>query len=264
MKRIITTILSLGFFCISSFAFADTITVSAAASLTNAFKEIGEAFEAKHPGNSVKFNFAASGVLLQQIIQGAPVDVFAAADQESMDKAQVEGVIKEKTRADFTGNGLVLITPVDSKLTIKSLNDLKGTDIKHIAIGNPATTPAGRYARAAMQQANVWTAIEPKLVLAENVRQSLNYVGRGEVDAGFVFSTDAKQDAGKVKVVLTIPTVKAGKTSGQWVANPITYPIAEIAHSKAPLASAFITFVRSPEGQTILAGYGFIPLQAKR
>ena len=257
MKRFLSVFAAISFLLLSSFSYAQTLTVSAAASLTNAFNEIGKAFETKHPESKIQFNFAASGVLLQQITQGAPVDVFASADQETMDKAEAQGVIKAGTRVDFVGNNLVLIVPTDSKLKFTSLNDLLQADVKHIAIGNPATTPNGRYARAAMQHAGVWTAIEPRLVLAENVRQSLSYVGRGEVDAGFVFSTDAKQDEGKVNVALTIPTVKAGNAEGEWIPSPIVYPAAEVASTKHKLAPAFITFLRSPEGQTILAKYGF-------
>ena len=261
MKRLFISIFTACTFFTSPLSSAETITVSAAASLTNAYTEIGQAFEAKHPGDKVEFNFAASGALLQQILQGAPVDVFASADQATMDKAQAENMLKNDTRANFIGNGLVLITPIDSKLTITSLNDLTGAQIVHIAMGNPDTTPNARYARAAMQKEGVWAAVEPKLVLAANVRQSLNYVSQGEVEAGFVFSTDAKQDEGKVKVVLVIPTVAAGEEEGEWVSSPIVYPIAETVQSNKPLAAAFIAFVLSEEGQAILAKYGFVPVK---
>lgn len=261
MKRVLSIFLATGIFWGALSAAAQNLTVSAAASLTNAFKEIGPAFEKKYPGCKVEFNFAASGVLLQQIIQGAPVDVLAAADQETMDKAQREGVIKETTRTDFIGNSLVLITPIKSPLALNALSDLKNEQIKYIAIGNPATTPNGRYARVVLQQAGLWAELEHKLVLAENVRQSLSYVGRGEADAGFVFSTDAKQDAEKVIVALTMPTVKAGSTGKEWIASPIVYPIAEVARRQNALAGTFIVFVRSSEGQAILAKYGFVPVK---
>ena len=260
MKRIVVSLFTACAFFTSPLSSAETLTVSAAASLTNAYTELGQAFEAKHAGDKVEFNFAASGALLQQIIQGAPVDVFASADQATMDKAQAEGMIKEGTRADFIGNGLVLIVPIDSKLNITSMQDLTTDQVKLIAMGNPDTTPNARYARAAMQKEGVWAGVEPKLVLAANVRQSLNYVSQGEVEAGFVFSTDAKQDEGKVKVVLVIPTVKAGAKEGEWEPSPIVYPIAEIKQSNKPLAAEFIAFVLSDEGQAILAKYGFVPV----
>lgn len=245
----------------SSVALADTITVSAAASLTNAYTELGAGFESQHPEHKIEFNFGASGTLLQQILQGAPVDVFASADQATMDKAESEGMIKAGTRQDFIANGLVLIVPVDSTLEFNSLNDLTRSEVEHIAMGNPDTTPNARYARAAMQKEGVWAQVEPKLVLGANVRQSLSYVSRGEVDAGFVFSTDAKQDEGKVKVALTVPTVAAGDKEGEWVPLPIVYPIAETAQNQTPAAAEFIRYVLSHEGQAILEKYGFVPIK---
>ncbi|MDR0770471.1 MAG: molybdate ABC transporter substrate-binding protein [Burkholderiales bacterium] len=267
MKRFSLRVLRSGVVCAvmalsAATASAETLTVSAAASLTNAFKEIGKGFEAAHPGNTVIFNFAASGVLLQQITQGAPVDVFASADQETMDKAAAGNHIKKETRVNFTGNGLVVIVPKDSTLKITGLKDLVSADIKRVVIGNPATTPNGRYARAAMQAAGVWEAVQAKLVLAESVRQSLSYVGRGEVDVGFVFSTDARQDEHKVDVALTVPPVAKEEKSGQWIPSPIVYPVAEAALSKSQLGSAFIAYLRSPDGQKVLERYGFLPVQS--
>ena len=261
MKRTLLSIFAAGAVLASPFAMAETLTVSAAASLTNAYTELGQNFEAKNPEHKIEFNFGASGSLLQQILQGAPVDVFASADQATMDKAEAEGMIKQGTRADFIGNGLVLIIPIDSKRTFNTLSELTADDVKHVAMGNPDTTPNARYARAAMQKDGVWAEVEPKLVLASNVRQSLSYVSRGEVEAGFVFSTDAKQDEGKVKVALVVPTVAAGEKSGEWVPSPIVYPIAETAQSKTQLAGDFIAYVLSDEGQATLAKYGFISVK---
>lgn len=261
MKRTLLSIAAIGAVITSPLAFADTIAVSAAASLTNAYTEIGKAFEAKNPEHKVEFNFGASGTLLQQILQGAPVDVFASADQATMDKAVAEGMIKKDTRVDFIGNGLVLIVPKDSKLSFDSLEQLTADSVEHIAMGNPDTTPNARYARAALQKEGLWEKVEPKLVLASNVRQSLSYVSRGEVEAGFVFSTDAKQDEDKVKVELVVPTVAAGEKAGEWVPNPIVYPIAETAQTKSKASAEFIAYVLSDEGQATLAKYGFVPIK---
>lgn len=261
MKRTLVSLLAACAFVASPLALAETITVSAASSLTNAYTELGKNFEAKNPEHKVEFNFGASGALLQQILQGAPVDVFASADQATMDKAEAEGMIKKDTRQDFIGNGLVLIVPVDSQRSFSSLNDLTADDVKHVAMGNPDTTPNARYARAAMQKAGVWSAVEPKLVLGSNVRQSLSYVSRGEVEAGFVFSTDAKQDEGKVKVALVVPTVAAGEKEGEWKPSPIVYPIAEATQSKKALSADFIAYVMSDDGQATLAKYGFVPIK---
>lgn len=260
MKRTLLSIAALGAVLISPLAVADTIAVSAA-SLTNAYTELGKAFEAKNPEHKVEFNFGASGTLLQQILQGAPVDVFASADQQTMDKAVEEGMVKKDSRVDFIGNGLVLIVPKDSKLSFDSLEQLTADNVEHIAMGNPDTTPNARYARAALQKEGLWEKVEPKLVLASNVRQSLSYVSRGEVEAGFVFSTDAKQDEDKVNVALVIPTVAAGEKAGEWVPNPIVYPIAETTQTKSKVSADFIAYVLSDEGQAILAKYGFIPIK---
>ncbi len=225
---------------------AEELIVSAAASLTNAFKEIGQGFERKHAGDRITFNFAASGALLAQIEKGAPVDVFASADQETMDKAEAGRHLEPGSRRDFAGNSLVVVVPRDSTLKLDGLAALADPEVERVAIGNPATTPNGRYARAALAAAGQWGAVEPKLVLAENVRQSLNYVGRGEVEAGFVFATDAAQDKDKVRIALEVPTEQA-----------IVYPIAVVAGSRKPLARAFVDYVRSAEGQAVLKRYGF-------
>ena len=143
----------------------------------------------------------------------------------------------------------------------QSLEQLTADNVEHIAMGNPDTTPNARYARAALQKEGLWEKVEPKLVLASNVRQSLSYVSRGEVEAGFVFSTDAKQDEDKVNVALVIPTVAAGEKAGEWVPNPIVYPIAETTQTKSKVSADFVAYVLSDEGQAILAKYGFIPIK---
>ncbi|HMM54667.1 MAG TPA: molybdate ABC transporter substrate-binding protein [Candidatus Desulfobacillus sp.] len=227
-------------------ASAAEVTVSAAASLTDAFREIGRGYEARHPGARVLLNFGASGALLQQIAKGAPVDVFASADQETMDQAQQQNLIAE--RRDFTRNALVLIVPADSKLAFGALGDLGQDGVKRIAMGNPASVPVGRYARRALENAKLWTAVEARIIHAQNVRQALDYVARGEVDAGFVFATDAAIMKDKVKVALDVP---AG--------TPISYPIARVAAgANAEEARRFIAYVLSPAGQEVLARFGFL------
>ncbi len=224
---------------------ADEVLVSAAASLTEAFTEMGKAYEAKNPGVAVKFNFAASGQLLQQIAQGAPVDIFASADQKTMDTAEEKGLIVSGTRRDFAGNRLVLITPPGSKY-VGSLADIRG--LSRIAIGNPEFVPAGRYVKAMLEKEGIWKDVEKSLILGVSVRQVLDYVARGEVDAGFVFATDATLAGDRVVGALEFspPT-------------PITYPISVVKGSaKAGLAESFISFVLSGDGKAILARYGFV------
>ena len=185
---------------------AQELMVSAAASLTNAFKELAPLFEAKHPGSKVLLNFAASDALVQQVAKGAPVDVLACADQESMDKAETQKLLTAGSRQNFAGNSLVLIVPTDSDLTIRSVADLAQASVTRIAMGNPASVPAGRYAQQALEQGKLWSAVQPKAIYALSVRQSLDYVARGEVDAGFVYNTDAAIQKNKVRVVSTVPS----------------------------------------------------------
>ncbi|MES2160734.1 MAG: molybdate ABC transporter substrate-binding protein [Pseudomonadota bacterium] len=228
-------------------ASATDITVSAAASLTNAFKEIGAAYEKEHAGDKVQFNFAASDPLVQQIAKGAPVDVFASADQDAMDKADSLKLLAAGSRKNFASNSLVLITPVAASLPIKGIADLQQAAVTRVTMGNPASVPVGRYTRHALEQARLWAAVEPKAIFGASVRQSLDYVARGEVDAGFVYATDAAVMKDKVKVVATVPTE-----------TPVSYPIAVIAAGPQAVAGQqFADYVRSSTGQAILAKYGF-------
>ncbi|MBV8605256.1 MAG: molybdate ABC transporter substrate-binding protein [Pelomonas sp.] len=223
------------------------LTVSAAASLAESFRELAPAFEAQHPGTHVVLNFAASDALLAQIRQGAPVDVFASADEATLDKAQAAGLLAAGTRHVFSHNALVLIVPGDARHVPKGLADLRDPAYARVALGAPAGVPAGRYAQGALQGAGLWDAVAPKAVFATNVRQALDYVVRGEVDAGFVYATDAQAFADKVRVVFDVATP-----------TPIAYPLAVVEGSRAAeLARAFADFVRSPAGQAVLARHGF-------
>ena len=228
-------------------ASAADVTVSAAASLTNAFRELAQAFESAHPGDKVLLNFAASDPLVQQIAKGAPVDVFASADQEAMDKAEALKLVAAGTRRDFVANTVVLIVPAASAFKPAALADLDAATVVRLTTGNPASVPIGRYARDALMKAGVWARLEPKFVYGASVRQSLDYVARGEVDAGFVYATDVMAQKDKVRAVLTVPTT-----------SPVRYPIAVLAGAPQPaLARSFVQYTLSPAGQAILVKYGF-------
>ena len=230
-----------------SSAQAAELIVSAAASLTHAFRVVGKLFEKGHPGHEIVFNFASSDVLLAQVAKGAPVDVFATADMESMDRAEKQGLLAPGTRRTLLRNSLVLIAPTASTTTLTGLSSLEDTSVRRIAIGNPASVPAGRYARAAMENAGVWSKLEPKLILAQNVRQALDYVVRGEVDAGLVYATDAAIMKDKVRVAGAVPTT-----------TPILYPVALIKDSRnRALAESFFKFLGSDAAQGVFARYGF-------
>ena len=228
-------------------AWAADLTVSAAASLTNAFKEIAPLFEARNPDTKVLLNFGASGALLQQIANGAPADVFASADQESMDQAQARSLVKPAERRNFASNRLVVIVPAAGGQAPKALADLGTRAYGRIAIGLPASVPVGRYTQGVLEKAGLWAAIAPKTIGAHNVRQALDYVARGEVDAGFVYGTDAAVMADKVTVALTVPTEV-----------PVLYPIAPVTSGpNAAAAQKFVAFVLTPPAQAVLAKYGF-------
>ena len=226
---------------------AAEVTVSAASSLTNAFKDIAANFEAAHPEHKVLLNFAGSGELLQQISKGAPVDVFASADQETMDKAQAQGLLTNASRRDFVHNTLVVITPANSSLKLTQLSDLQRTDLQRLAVSNPDSVPVGRYSKQALLANNLWDMLVEKMINTQNVRQSLDYVARDEVDAGFVYATDAAIMADKVKVQFTVP-----------LDTVVSYPIAVTKEGSAKaLSQQFIDYTFSEDSQAVLSQYGF-------
>ena len=227
---------------------AEDLMVAAASSLTNAFTEIGKAYEQARPGTRVLFNYGASGQLLQQISRGAPVDVFASADIETMDRADKQRLVLGSSRVNFAANKLLLVLPGDSDLKISTLAGLADPKVQRIAIGTPETVPVGRYAKSALDKAGLWEGLKPKFIYTQNVRQSLDYVFRGEVEAGFVYLTDAATSPVKV---LTAMDVR--------VEQPILYPIAAVkGWGNQNRALDFIAFVRSEAGQKILGKYGFL------
>jgi molybdate transport system substrate-binding protein len=233
---------------LASPAVAADLVVSAASSLTNAFRAVARSYEASHPETHVVLNFASSDTLMRQIANGAPADVFASADQVAMNRAQAQGLIAAGSRTNFAGNQLVLIVPSSRHAVIRSLQDLRAPGFKRIAWGNPASVPVGRYTERVLEAAGLAKSLEPKAVLAENVRQCLDYVSRDEVDAGFVYATDAAIARGHVRVALRLPSPQ-----------PITYPIAIVAGTAHRAeAQSFQQFVLSPKGRSLLARYGFL------
>jgi molybdate transport system substrate-binding protein len=241
MQRIAAAVLWLA----AGAAAAADVTVSAAASLGNAFREAAAAFEAAHPSEKVLLNFAASDALAAQIARGAPVDVFASADQDAMDR--VQPLLAPGSRRDFASNRLVLALPATSKIALRTLADLRQPALRRLTTGNPASVPVGRYARGALEKAGLWGELEQRFVFGTNVRQSLDYIARGEVEAGLVYQTDVASQPGKVRMAMVVPT-----------AAPITYPLAVLRSApNAAGARAFADFILSAAGQAILARHGF-------
>lgn len=233
---------------------AADILVSAAASLREALQEAGQAFQAQHPGTKVAFNFGASGALASQIEQGAPVDIFASANQEHLDRLARQGLLLTQTRRDFAANALVLIQPAGGP-GLAQPQDLLGPQVRLLALGDPALVPAGQYARQALTSLQLWEPLRPKLVLAADVRQVREYVLRGEVEAGLVFASDMamkpRAEPLRARVALTLDP---------GLHQPILYPAAVLKGSGQPQeAAAFLDFLISPPGQAILARWGFQP-----
>ncbi|SES83629.1 molybdate transport system substrate-binding protein [Methanococcoides vulcani] len=224
------------------------ITVSAGAGMTESFTEIEQEFEAQHPDVDVNLNFAGSGSLRMQIEAGAPIDVFASASQKHMDILESEQLIDADTRHDFAENSLVMIVPRSGGNKIMSLEDLTDGSVTKIAIGDPEVAPVGRYAKGALEEASLWDDVSEKLIYAETVKQVLVYVENGDVDAGFVYMTDAmSSDMDEIDVVAQIP-----------VTTSIIFPIAIVSSSAEKQASReFIDYVLSDEGKDIFVKYGY-------
>src|SRR5208283_1644246 len=170
LEKILLLFISVTVFLSPALTFAespDEITVSAAISLKNAFEEIGRLYETEKSGTKIIFNFGASGDLMRQIEGGAPVDVFASAARKDMDEAEKKGLIAVGSRVNFAANSVVLIVPLKSGTAMTSFEDLKSGSIKKIAVGNPKTVPAGRYAEEVLKYYNMLDEIKDKFIFTE-------------------------------------------------------------------------------------------------
>lgn len=229
------------------------ITVLAAVSLTDVLQEIAGEFKTE-TGISVRYSFAASSALARQIESGAPADVFVSADLEWMDYLQQKSLIDAASRLNIAGNELVLIAPAASAIALEiapSFALAAALGDGRLAIADPSSVPAGRYALAALTALGVWSSVEHRLVPAENVRAALAYVSRGEVPLGIVYRTDALVDP-KVRVVDTFP---AGTHA------PIVYPAAATGRG-LEMATKFLEFLAGARAREILRRHGFTTPQA--
>lgn len=234
----------------------ENLTVSAAVSLKDAFNEVGELYKSK-TGRTVNFNFGASGALQKQIETSAPVDVFASAGAKQMDELVSNNLIDKDSRRDFALNKLVVISQKDKgEVIFPNLKELlTQANIKKIAVGNPKTVPAGQYADEAFEKLNLKKEIQSKLIFAEDVRQVLDYVVRGEVELGIVYQSDVKTGNDRVDFLMFVP---------EDLHSPILYPIAIIKDSKQKSsAKEFVDLVLSAEGRQILQKYGFAAASEK-
>jgi molybdate transport system substrate-binding protein len=232
-------------------ASAQEVVLSVAISMREAVQELGRGFSAARPGVILRYNLGSSGELQKQIEAGAPVDLFISAGARQMDELEARGLLVPATRRVFAWNVLTVIKPADSRVDITKAADLAEPRVGRIVIGNPKTVPAGQYAEECLRVLGLWERLQPKLVLAENVRQALDYVARGEVEAGFVYTTDAATQKTGVKEAFRPP---------EDTYRPVTYPAAVVAASKQPaLARAFLDLLASRDGQAVLARHGFLP-----
>lgn len=243
---------TLAFLCCFLFSLtvsAADLTVHAAVSLTDALKEIATDYEPQS-GDKLIFNFGASSTLERQIEEGAPGDVFLSADEAKMDMLEKKNLLLPGTRRRLLSNLLVIVVPTDAKIAPTSATDLVEPDYKKIALAEPASVPAGIYAKEYLEQLKLWTVLQPKVVPTENVRACLAAVESGNVEAGFVYKTDALISK-KVKVAVEIPAADGPK---------ISYPLAVLKSSKdSERAKKLADYLAGPKALAIFEKFGFVP-----
>lgn len=228
------------------------IVISAAASLKEVMEEIKPLYQEQYPQVAITYNFAASGTLQRQIEQGAPVDVFISADRAKIKTLQQQGLLESDTISNLLQNKIVLITRRDNNLAINSFADLTQEEIEIIALGEPLSVPAGKYAQEVLNYFQIAEQIKNKAVYGKDVRQVLNYVATGNADVGLVYLTDAKIGSNRVKIIAIAP-LQAHST--------INYAIAVTQDSHdTQAAKEFIEFLDTIEAQQIFIKYGFIPV----
>lgn len=227
-----------------------SLTISAAISLQNALQDIAILYHRTHPNVTVRLNVGASGTLQRQIEQGAPVDLFLSAAESEMDGLESKGLILRETRKNLLTNSVVLIVP-KGHTDIRRLQDLAKPDVKIIAIGNPQSVPAGKYAQQVLTHFGLYNKLAPKFVLAKDVRAVLTYVETGNADAGIVYKTDA-MTTDRVAVVATAPPGSHER---------VVYPVAVVAASRdTAAAKALEAFLLGPQSAAVFRKYGFQPV----
>src|SRR5262249_5366881 len=209
--------------------------------------EIAANYE-KQSSDKIVFNFGASSLLARQITERAPADIFVSADEAKMDDLQRAGLIVSETKRDLLSNSLVIVVPNDSQLVIASTDELI-TKTQKIAIADPRAVPAGIYTKQYLSGLGLWDKLESRMVPTENVRAALAAVESGNVDAGFIYKTDAEISK-RVKIAFSVPAEK-GPT--------IRYPVAIIKEAKNKSgAEGFLRYLESDNARALFERYGFI------
>jgi molybdate transport system substrate-binding protein len=225
----------------------EPLLVSAASNLIPAFEELGQRYK-EETGTPIVFNFAASGQLAQQIEQGAPVDLFVAADVDYVKELAAKGRVLPDSVRIYARGALTLWTRADSRLKVEKLEDLLNPQVKRVAIANPEHAPYGVVARQALQSVGIWEAVQAKLVLGENVRQTLQFAETGNVD------------------VAIVPLSLSIASNGHWTLvpeelhSPIDQALGVVADSpRQDQARDFAAFITGQQGRDVLHKYGFEP-----
>jgi molybdate transport system substrate-binding protein len=229
---------------------AEGVRVAAAISLKEAMTEVAAAYKAAGRGE-VEFTFGSSGQLQAQIEYGAPVDVFISAANKQVDELVAAKLADGASKRVVAGNRLVLIVPADAKSPPAGFAELSDLKVRRVAVGEPRSVPAGQYAAQALKSLGLLDSLKGRLVYGANVRQVLDYVERGEVDAGVVYATDAIESGDRVRVV----TRAEAKTH-----DPIEYPGVIVSNSRRRQAAGeFLDYLRSDKARAIFAKKGFTP-----
>lgn len=225
------------------------IYVFAAASLTDAVNEIKKNYEAAHPDIVLQTHYAGSGTLMNQILEGAPVDVFISASDKQMDTLEQKDVIDKASRVELLQNELVLITPKDSKLAVSDFRDVVKPEVEKIAVANPGSVPVGQYSKGLFEKLGIWDQVSQRMVMSTDVRQSLDWVATGNVQIAPVYRTDAAIEKDKVKIVAVAP---------EGVNKAIFYPLAMIKKSAGKAeVKAFYDYLKSDDVKKVYEKYGF-------
>lgn len=229
-------------------AISDEIRVAAAISLRDALTDIQKAYEAQ-TGRKVELTFGSSGQMLAQVRNGADIDLFIAAASTQVDQVIEEKLADEASRKTVVYNSLVVVVPPDSKLGLTTFAGLAEAPLKRLAVGEPRTVPAGQYAASALKGAGINAALAGRLIYGSNVRQVLSYVERGEVDAGIVYATDAKQAGNAVKVAAGVDAK---------LHEAIVYPAVIIGQSRNKRAAKqFLDFLATDTARKLFEARGF-------
>lgn len=242
-----SSLIILGLTLFNSQVWAAKLTVFAAASLTDVLPRVAEAYKAENPNDSIQFNFDGSSRLAKEIEQGAPADIFFSADTEWMDYLAKANKITPPTRENVLHNEIVWVVPASAAKFPKEVGEIAKAPISKLALAGE-NVPISKYAKAALEKAGVWQAVENKIVRGENVRTSLKWAAEKEVTAAVVYRTDAQSNT-KVKIAFVFP---------QNSYPEVVYPVAVVKTSaQAESAGKFVSFLKSSKAKTIFAAAGF-------